>query len=120
VDTHEIPEDVLDQLLMGLVFYEAELTLAHFKPGGAAVLSDSFGAVFTWLWRADPAKATVLVADFLAQLRFYHHNADRAVRLDAVLDGLPPALHGVPADEVEEMQERLRNDVPMYVTTDDA
>jgi hypothetical protein len=101
------------------VFYEAELTLERFKPGEAALISDSFGTVLSWLWQHNPAKATVLVADFLAQLRFYHHNANRAVGLEAVLQGLPPALRGVPPDEVDDMQERLRRDVPMYVSHDD-
>ena len=117
--TEEVPDHILDQLLIGLVYYEAELTLEHFKPGEAALISDSFGSVLSWLWQQNPAKATVLVADFLAQLRFYHHNANRAFNLEAVLRGLPPSLRGVPPDEVDEMQERLRRDVPMYVSQDD-
>jgi hypothetical protein len=115
VHTREVPDHVLDQLLIGLVFYEAELTLQHFEPGGVALISDSFGTVFTWLWRDNPAKATVLIADFLTQLRFYHHNANRALRLEAILQGLPPALPEMPPDEVGEIQERLRHDVPIYV-----
>jgi hypothetical protein len=119
VHTREIPEHILDQLLVGLVFYEAELTLERFEPGGAALIGDSFGTVFTWLWQESPAKATVLVADFLAQLRYYHHNATKALGLEAVLRGLPPALRGVPPDEVTAMQERLRRDVPKHVSQDD-
>lgn len=117
--TEEVPDHILDQLLIGLVYYEAELTLEHFKPGEAALISDAFGSVLSWLWQQNPAKATVLVADFLAQLRFYHHNANRAFRLEAVLRGLPPSLRGVPPGEVDDMQERLRRDVPMYVSQDD-
>ena len=119
MDSREIPDHILDQLLVSLVFYEAETTLAHFEPGGPAVLSDSFGSVFTWLWRENPAKATVLIADFLAQLRFYHHNADPAVRLEEVLLALPASLRGVPPDELAEIQERLRFDVPIYVGDSD-
>jgi hypothetical protein len=119
VHTREVPEHILDQLLVGLVFYEAELTLEHFEPGGMALIGDSFGTVFTWLWRENPAKATVLVADFVAQLRFYHHNANRALRLDAVLRGLPSSLRGVSPDEVTAMLERLRRDVPKYVDPSD-
>lgn len=114
--TREIPDHILDQLLIGLVFYEAELTLEHFEPGGVALIGESFGAVFTWLWRQSPAKATVLVADLLAQLRYYHHNATRALGLEAVLQGLPSAMRGVPPDEVRAMQERLRDDVPKHVS----
>jgi hypothetical protein len=119
VQTREVPEHILDQLLVGLVFYEAELTLEHFEPGGTALIGDSFGSVFTWLWRENPGKATVLVADFVAQLRFYHHNANRDLRLDAVLRGLPAALRGVPDEEVSAMQERLRSDVPGFVDPTD-
>jgi hypothetical protein len=119
VGTREIPDHILDQLFVGLVFYEAELTLMHFEPGGAALISDAFGDVFTWLWRENPAKATMLVADYLAELRFYHHNANRALGLEAVLDGLPPALRAVPADEVTMMRDMLRRDVPMYVSQSD-
>ena len=115
----EIPDHILDRLLVGLVYYEAELTLMHFEPGGMALISDAFGSVFTWLWREDPARATMLMADFLAQLRFFHPNANRALRLEAVLRGLPPSLRGVPLDEVRDMQERLRQDVPMYVSQSD-
>ena len=114
--TREIPEHILDQLLIGVVFHEAELTLEHSEPGTAAVLSDSFGSVFTWLWRENPAKATVLMADFLAELRFYHHNANRGLGLEEVLRGLPACLRGVSADEVRAMHEQLRNDVPQYVS----
>jgi len=120
VYTQEIPDHILDQLLVGLVYYEAELTLERFEPGGTALIGDSFGTVFTWLWRENPAKATVLIADFLAQLRFYHHNANRGLQLEAVLRGLPASLHGVSPDEVSTMQERLRQDVPMYVSQNDA
>ncbi|MEU7904585.1 hypothetical protein [Actinoplanes sp. NPDC049118] len=117
--TREIPDHILDQLLVGLVFYEAELTLMHFEPGGTALISDSFGDVFTWLWRENPAKATMLVADYLAELRFYHHNANRTLGLEAVLEGLPPSLRGVPPDEVAAMQDVLRRHVPMYVSQGD-
>jgi len=120
VHTREIPDHIFDQMLVGLVFYEAELTLEHFEPGRTALIGDSFGTVFTWLWREDPTKATVLVADFLAQLRFYHHNATRALRLEAVLRGLPACLRGVSADEVTAIQELLRRDVPRYVAESDA
>jgi hypothetical protein len=119
VSSREIPDHVLDQLLVGLVFYEAELTLERFEPGRPALIGDAFGTVFTWLWRENPAKATVLVADLLTQLRFYHHNANRAVRLEAVLQGLPASLRGVEPDELEEMQTRLRHDVPIYVGDSD-
>lgn len=115
----EIPEHILDQLLVGVVFYEAELTLEHFEPGATAVLGDSFGSVFAWLWRENPAKATVLMADFLAEVRFYHHNANRALGLEEVLRGLPACLRGVSPDEVRAMQERLRGDVPLYVSVSD-
>jgi hypothetical protein len=115
VDTRDVPDHILDQLLVALVFFEAELTLHHFTPGETAVISESFGTVFAWLWRENPVKATILVADFLAQLCFYHPTANRAVTLEAVLRGLPPSLRGVPPDEVAEMQELLRRDVPMYV-----
>ncbi len=114
--TREIPEHILEKLLVGHVFYEAELTLEHFEPAATAVLGDSFGAVLLWLWRDDPAKAAVLVADFLAQVRFYHHNANPALGLEAVLRGLPACLPGVPPDEVAAIQERLRADVPQYVS----
>ena len=117
--TREIPDHVLDQLLIGLVYYEAELTLERFEPGGVALISDAFGNVFTWLWLQSPAKATVLVADFLAQLRFYHPSANPALELEAVLQGLPPALRGVPDDEVRSIQEQLRLDVPKYVSQGD-
>jgi hypothetical protein len=119
VHTREIPEHILDQLLVSVVFYEAELTLEHSEPGTTAVLGDSFGSVFTWLWRENPAKATVLMADFVAELRFYHHNANRALGLEEVLRGLPACLRGVSADEVRAMQEQLRNDVPQYVSLDE-
>jgi hypothetical protein len=115
VYSQEVPDHILDQLLVGLVYYEAELTLGRFEPGGTALISDSFGSVFTWLWRENPAKATILIADFLAQLRFYHHNANKAVGLEAVLRGLPAALRGLSPDEVSSMQEQLRRDVPMHV-----
>jgi hypothetical protein len=115
VATRDIPDHVLDQLLISLVFCEAELILEHFEPGGAALIGDAFGDVFIWLWRDNPAKATVLVADLLTQLRFYHHNATRAVRLDAVLRGLPACLRGVTPTELAEMLNRLRHDVPIYV-----
>jgi hypothetical protein len=118
VSTREIPDHILDQLLVGLVFYEAELTLGHFEPGGAALVSDSFGAVFTWLWRDNPVKATMLIADFVAQLRYYHHNANRAVDLETVLRGLPPALREASPEEIEAMNERLRREVPMFVGLD--
>ena len=106
---------MLDQLLVALIFYEAELTLEHFVPGRPALISDAFGTVFTWLWRENPAKATVLVADLLIQLRTYHHNANRDLRLEAVLQGLPAALRGVDPPELEEMLTRLSHDVPIYV-----
>lgn len=106
---------MLDQLLVSLVFCEAELILEHFEPGGAALIGDAFGSVFTWMWRDNPAKATVLIADLLTQLRFYHHNATRAVRLDAVLRGLPACLREVTPAELTEMLSRLRHDVPIYV-----
>jgi hypothetical protein len=119
VHTREIPDHVLDQLLIGLVYYEAELTLERFEPGGVALLSDSFGSVFTWLWQQSPAKATVLIADFLAQLRFYHHSANPALDLEAVLQGLPPALRGVSPEEVRAIQDQLRVEVPQYVSQGD-
>ncbi|GAA3340576.1 hypothetical protein GCM10020358_28720 [Amorphoplanes nipponensis] len=113
--TREIPEHILDQLLVGLVFYEAELTLEHFEPGSVALLGDAFGAVFTWLWRENPDKATLLMADFVAELRYYHHNANRALDLEAVLRGLPACLRAVPPGEAREIQEQLRREVPKYV-----
>jgi hypothetical protein len=119
VDAREVPDHILDQLLVALVFYEAELTLTHFTAGEKAVISETFGTVFAWLWRENPVKATILVADFLAQLRFYHPTANRAVTLEAVLLGLPPALRGLPPGEVTDIQEWLRHDVPMYVSQDD-
>ena len=115
MDSREVPDHILDQLLVGLVFYEADLTLTHFAAGGGAVVSDSFGAVFTWLWQESPVTATILIADFLAQLRFYHPSATKAIGLEAVLRGLAPSLRGVSADEVRSIQEQLRHDVPMYV-----
>lgn len=113
--TQEIPDHIFDQLLVGLVFYEAELTLIHFEPGGIALISDSFGTMLTWLWRENSAKATMLVADFVAQLRYYHPTANRALTLDVVLRGLPPALRGVPSEEIAAMLEQFRCDVPKYV-----
>ena len=113
--SREIPDHVLDQLLVSLVFCEAEQILEHVEPGRPALISDAFGSVFTWLWRDNPAKATVLIADLLTQVRFYHHNATRAVRLDAVLRGLPPCLHEVSPAEMTEMLSRLRHDIPIYV-----
>jgi hypothetical protein len=120
VHTREIPEHILDQLLIGVVFHEAELTLEHSEPGTAAVLTDSFGSVFAWLWRDNPARATVLMADFLAELRFYHHNANRALGLEEVLLGLPACLRGVSTEEVRAIQQQLRNDVPQYVSLDES
>jgi hypothetical protein len=119
VDAREVPDHILDQLLVALVFFEAELTLTHFASGENAVISESFGTVLAWLWQENPVKATILVADFLAQLRFYHPTANRAVNLEAVLRGLPSALRGLRPDEVAEMQEWLRRDVPMYVSQAD-
>jgi len=119
VDTREVPDHVLDQLLVGLVFYEAELTLTHFAASGVAVISDSFGSVFTWLWQETPVSATILIADFLAQLRFYHRTANKAIGLEAVLRGLAPSLRGVPPDEVTSIQKLLRRDVPMYLDQSD-
>lgn len=120
VHTREIPEHILDQLLIGLVFHEAELTLEHFEPGAAALLGDAFGSVFGWLWQENPVKATLLMADLLAELRYYHHNATRAVDLEAVLRGLPACLRGVSPAEVAEIQEHLRRDVPRFVGLSDA
>ena len=119
MDTRDVPDHVLDQLLVGLVFYEAELTLTHFAAGGQAVVSDSFGSVFLWLWQESPVKATILIADFLAQLRFYHPTANKTIGLGALLRGLAPALRGVPPDEVISIQSQLRRDVPLYVGQSD-
>ena len=119
MDTRDVPDHVLDQLLVGLVFYEAELALTHFAAGGRVVVSDSFGSVFTWLWQESPVKATILIADLLAQLRFYHPTANKAIGLEALVRGLAPALRGVPPDEVISIQDQLRRDVPLYVGQSD-
>jgi hypothetical protein len=115
VDTREVPDHVLDQLLVGLVFHEADLTLTHYAARGKAVISDAFGTVFSWLWQQSPVKATILIADLLAELRFHHPTATTVIELEAVLRALAPALRGVPSDEVTAIQKQLRRDVPLYV-----
>lgn len=55
---------------------------------------DSFGRVVAWVWREDRARAVLLLADYLAELREHHrlaHQIDPPVTLDEVLWGLEMA-----------------------------
>lgn len=83
---------------------------------GQAALTpgDPFGRVLAWVWRLDPDRAMVLLADYLAELRDHGYGADEVdppIALKEVLSGLRYALpHGFP--DYDRIVEMARRNVP--------
>lgn len=134
--TWQVPPEVFDKLMSGFVQQQAHELLRLFrqthelmrdvrhhsgyKPWAVVLPGDEFGAVLAWLWQTDPRTAMRLLAEYVAQLRYWDELVDHdqpRVRLEDLLRWLPMALPGDFA-HTEALIERARADVPNYFADD--
>src|SRR5258706_6168721 len=92
--TRNVPNDVMEHLLDGIVMDAAYTALQSWEPGDVLHPGDPFGRVLSWMWKEDKGTALLLVSRLLGAFIRMGERGE-SVTLADVVDGLPFAVIAV-------------------------
>jgi len=119
---YQVPNDVFEKLIYGLLRSTARSLLGQRAVGGPeAVLhpGDPFGTVIAWCWKEHPDEAVAYVGDLLAEVRYHAPGSDKTITLGELLDGLTFAMpNEMPGTELRAMIARMTAEIPHQFGSD--